>query len=229
MTKEEEQKELTDKLIACGIFHRQPAIYYSVEEGSKEMRTPEGALLIPAIYDKVIWLDPMKACDATAVCLDGKWGVAQLDGKGTLCVPTIYEDILPMWQDQYKVQKDGKWGLIDSDQNVLIPIEMDNIQTEQVLQDDFYPVDHLFVFSKDGKKGLLNSEGVYIAPRYDDITFSDEIHICGEIDGELYFVTTDGSLHDWFGEEPESALEMISDEERALRTFLYYGVNVAPM
>lgn len=55
-----------------------------------------------------------------------------------------------------KVQKDGKWGLIDLDGNKIADIVYDKIETIKGIENSL-------IVEKDGKKGLLNAKGSKIA------------------------------------------------------------------
>lgn len=59
-----------------------------------------------------------------------------------------------LWYEKniLKVQKDGKWGLIDLDGKEIAPIIYDNITTLK-------GVENSLIVEKDGKKGLINDKG----------------------------------------------------------------------
>ena len=76
-----------------------------------------------------------------------------------------------LWYEKnvLKVQKDGKWGLIDLDGKELAATIYDNIET-------LTGVENSIIVEKDGKKGLLNDKGSKIIDtEYSDIqSFGDD-------------------------------------------------------
>ena len=65
-----------------------------------------------------------------------------------------YDKTENLWYEKsiLKVQKDGKWGLIDLDGKEIAPIIYDNITTLK-------GVENSLIVEKDGKKGLINDKG----------------------------------------------------------------------
>lgn len=65
-----------------------------------------------------------------------------------------YDKSENLWYEKnvLKVQKDGKWGLIDLDGKELSPIIYDNIKTLKGIENSI-------IVEKEGKKGLLNDKG----------------------------------------------------------------------
>ena len=71
-----------------------------------------------------------------------------------------YDDDNPPCRIAIVVKKDGKYGLLSRDNEVMVPLECN----------DFYHGSDYFFFSKDGKWGLFDEEGEQILPfEYDDI------------------------------------------------------------
>mgnify|MGYP000824470419 FL=1 len=76
-----------------------------------------------------------------------------------------YDESENIWYEKnvLKVQKDGKWGLIDLDGKEIASTTYDNIETLK-------GVENSIIVEKDGKKGLLNDKGSKIIDtEYSDI------------------------------------------------------------
>ena len=56
---------------------------------------------------------------------DNEWGVANLEGVEL--IPPYYDTIQNWNTNAYKVKKDGKWGLVDIDDNMLTELQFENI------------------------------------------------------------------------------------------------------
>ena len=121
--------------------------------------------------------------------------LAQIKTKDESQIFTGVEDVL------YKVKENGKYGLMDRDYNIRIPIQYDNLTR----MDDFIAV------TLDGKKGLLTTHGEpYIDIDYDYIS---PIYYQGKSDGfsnniydDVFFIIhlmkdNQLSLTDYFGNE----------------------------
>ena len=84
---------------------------------------------------------------------------------------------------------DDYWGLINSNGQIVAPVEHDDIQ---ILEDQFA------VFRKDDKKGLYAFENdVYVSPEYDDIKHDDIDEPIKFIrDGKTFYIDTEGNVYD---------------------------------
>lgn len=56
---------------------------------------------------------------------NGKWGVANLEGVEL--IPPYYDTIQKWNTNVYRVKKDGKWGLVDINNNILTELQFDSI------------------------------------------------------------------------------------------------------
>ena len=56
---------------------------------------------------------------------DNEWGVANLEGVEL--IPPYYDTIQNWNTNVYRVKKDGKWGLVDIDDNMLTELQFENI------------------------------------------------------------------------------------------------------
>lgn len=82
-----------------------------------------------------------------------------------------YDNSKNIWYESnvLKVQKDGKWGLIDLDGKQILDIIYDNIETIKGIENSI-------IIEKDGSKGLVNNKGLKILePIYSQImSFGDD-------------------------------------------------------
>ena len=81
--------------------------------------------------------------------------------------PINYESLIPCYYDQNRkfiVQQDGLYGVIDLNQQIIIPVEFDYISNWV----EYGPEAH-FV-EKEGKHGLIDRDGkIIVPPLYDEI------------------------------------------------------------
>lgn len=85
-----------------------------------------------------------------------KRGVTDL--RGNIVIPAIYDDIA-FWQTMYKgviVGKNGYYGVIDLDNNVLVPLEYNCLSTVEVIKDDKKVV--YYCGQKNGLFGVLDDK-----------------------------------------------------------------------
>jgi hypothetical protein len=98
---------------------------------------------------------------------EGKFGL--VDKKGNFIINMDYQYLYPIGKGIYIAKKDRKAGIIDIEQNEILPFKYDNI----------LPVDEAGGFMlprivKDGKYGVIDNNGkVILKPEYDrvDMTF----------------------------------------------------------
>lgn len=106
-----------------------------------------------------------------------------IDKRGELVIPCIYESAnLSFSEDGIcAVQKDGKWGYIDRDNNIVIPFEYD----------DAYGADAgLASVIKGEKCGLVDYQNRIVTDfEYDDISSPDEGVVYAIKDRILYIIT----------------------------------------
>ena len=96
-----------------------------------------------------------------------------------------YDENNNLWyeEDVLKVQKDGKWGMIDNSGKELVKAEYDSIQALQ-------GVKNAFLIQKEGKYGVVDNEGRNIL----DANYA-EITNLGETNRDGYIVKDDTGLY----------------------------------
>lgn len=126
---------------------------------------------------------------------DGYVGLKSLDGS--MALPVVYEDICLTYDDceffhQYLfvVKNNGKWGLVDDNQEVLITFEYDRI-----FRIPEY-TGHRYILIKDGKQGVASikyPEGTA------EITVPVEMDTIYDVPGwDLFLFTKDEKWGWWF-------------------------------
>lgn len=109
-----------------------------------------------------------------------------MDQTGTMVIPCSYEVVQINFSEDgvCAVQKDGKWGYIDRDNNVVIPFEYDGA---------YGAGDGLAAVVKDGKCGMVDYGNNMIVPlEYDDISSCEEGVAYAVKDGVLYIISKEG-------------------------------------
>jgi len=106
--------------------------------------------IVPPIFDKIV--DDTNANLNYIVMDNGKYGIIQSDGKGTLVCPCIYDQIesLSDFGDLVKITMNGKYGLIE-----LYGGDFAKVKVEPIY-DDIQETDGGYVIlKKNGKCGLF--------------------------------------------------------------------------
>jgi hypothetical protein len=97
-------------------------------------------------------------------------GVGVVDINGKIIIPFKYQNLeytgdVKGTMSLYSVVLDGKFGIIDEKDNILIPCNFESIKLNNIKNEEW-----LFFAKKNGKTGILNSKGGWIVqPQYDDI------------------------------------------------------------
>lgn len=143
-----------------------------VKNGKYGFIDKEGKEVIAPIYENAYSFNGGMAC----VKINGKLGF--IDTKGNLVIPAVYDNVKPdawaqIWRDGFAVMTiANKTGVIDRKGNVILPFEYDDVNlfttmasARQTIGDETY-----YDFSvKPQGEGLLNSQGIVVAPIYDKI------------------------------------------------------------
>jgi hypothetical protein len=79
-----------------------------------------------------------------------------ITNEGVFTIPALYEEIQPFEGSVTGAKKDGKYGLIDNDNNIIYPFISNNIQSNKLLD--------YFVVEKSGKFGLIDKKGQIVLP-----------------------------------------------------------------
>lgn len=113
-----------------------------------------------------------------------------VNAKGEMVVETIYEEAYDFTENYSKVRKDGKWGVIDTAGNVVVPCQYDKVERYKsdeilykvcdsnglwglmkpggVIHECIYTwiegCGSCLIISKDGQKGIADISGKIIVP-----------------------------------------------------------------
>lgn len=124
---------------------------------------------------------------------NNKWGL--IKEKEQVLIPHLYEFIMEACcyerdeKTAYIVRLNGKYGTVDINNNIIIPIEYDKISSWV----EYGPNAH-FV-KKDGKLGMMSHSGKVLLPTiYSSIYYSNDNIIQVEINDSVGFVTIDNKI-----------------------------------
>ena len=147
-----------------------------------------GEVVVPIIYDK---LDFDRTRDEWLLALkDGKWGCIDFEGYTVLSFK--YDELSSnALFDEWQFCIDGKWGLVEPGDKIIVPAEYDDIG---IFKNDLAPVKH------DEKWGFINRDNELVVPyKYDSvmqdtwgITYEDEVAFV-ERDGEHFWIDKNGN------------------------------------
>lgn len=128
--------------------------YKYEENGKVGLKNIFGKIIVPAIFD-----DVLNRQDASSgylylvavVEVNEKYSLALRDGSGRALCPFIYDDIEELDLEHYCVNKDGKYGIINSKGQNIFPCVFDNAYTDIA----HLPPDVSVVLEKNGKFGFV--------------------------------------------------------------------------
>ena len=189
---EEEYKELLMSL--CGI-EEEYDIFDSVfvEDGKMGIVDALGNVVVPPMYngysELYCYMIPKRL--PVAVCdFDDKYALVACDGKGTPLCGFEYDMITFLFgtANMYVCKKDvGNRvysGVLNSKGELLVPCEMDMIH---------FVANNVVCVVKDGKLGILTTEGRFFPPVYDDMEESNG-YLTACKNGVWGYVSTEGEL-----------------------------------
>ena len=139
----------------------------------------DGSWLLPAEYDT--W--GLIRCGRILVKRGER--LMYIDVQGNIVIDTDYEFANDFFSGQAWVKKDGKWGTIDTDGNVIAPITLafDKLSPQN---------DGSAVVCRDGKYGLIGPRGEEIIPtEYDNSPFVHDGYTALKKDGTWTIVQYD--------------------------------------
>jgi hypothetical protein len=94
---------------------------------------------------------------------------------GKIVIPLQYDDVGHFIDGFALVCKDGKWGVIDTEGNAVVPLIYDNSSHDWVYHNEIYFANGVIPMLLDGKWGLVNSKGKEVTVfKYDDIRWDAE-------------------------------------------------------
>lgn len=132
------------------------------------------AELYPPKYNNIFleehefsWISNDRELNIIKIEMNNKWGI--IDFRERFIEPK-YEDVQPIWYDFIKVKDSGKWGLANTNGDVITPLLYDEIIFANV---------NLFIAKMDDKYGCINFRNELIIPFSYDLILSDK-------DGDLH-------------------------------------------
>lgn len=114
---------------------------------------PEGCFVIPPDQEFIAGRFSEGRCVITSIDEDDSWSDSVIDRQGNVILsPGIYSSISPFEGGLARVVKDGKVGCIDTDGNVVVPVEFDQLW-------EFGPDEKFTTGSKDGRSYIVDQAG----------------------------------------------------------------------
>jgi hypothetical protein len=177
-----------------------------------------------------------------------KYGYSSVE-TGEIVIPLQYDDAGYFIDGFALVCKDGRWGVIDTDGNAVVPLIYDNASFDWVYHNEKYFANGVIPMLLDGKWGLVNSKGKEVtAFKYDNISYEDyfagmmKVRIGGKYDGKYGYVNSKGkevipAIYDetgsWFEYELVYAKKdrkygFVNKQGKIIVPFKYDGVGKGP-
>lgn len=120
-------------------------------------------VVIPFIYDSMLYQGKRKTLADPLFCVEKekKWGVCTLFGE---CLAECkYDKIITFYKGYADICQNGRYGVLDSEGNIVIPLEYELIGLES-------REEGLFVAKKDGCWGIVNHNNEAVVPfKYDNL------------------------------------------------------------
>ncbi|SEW51166.1 WG repeat-containing protein [Chitinophaga arvensicola] len=178
-----------------------PAVYDSIEmkwrttlvlrsDGKMTYADTYGKLLLPMEFEDAGILDD----DHFDVKTGGKWGVYSTPAK-KLIIPAIYEGFdycggCGLKGDYLFAQKDGKWGIIDFNNNVLLPFEYEH--EHSFMRSDNW----IRALKKNGQELVINLalKKEYLAPEFSDMSIIGNGLLKARKNGYYGLIDEDGKI-----------------------------------
>lgn len=107
-----------------------------------------------------------------------------IDWGGQLLLSIKYNEIQSYGNDQFRANLNGKWGVVEAGDNIIIPFDYDYIAPLK---------SKICVVKNEGKLGIVNIQGVeQVAPKYDKILINEN-KVEAYLDGVFTMLTFDGN------------------------------------
>ncbi len=116
--------------------------------------------------------DRFITCNKNATSAAPKYGLRDI--LGILLTEERYDAVYPVKEGSFLVSENEKWGLVDEDGKILVPLEWDRIYPAGEIQGEYRGLkkDHALVAVKGDKFGLMDFQGnVILPPVYDHTPF----------------------------------------------------------
>lgn len=137
------------------------------------------------LINKFICEDLVCCEDCNYITIAGKGHI--IDKSGNFIIPPKYDGIGKFKENLWRVSKDGKYGLIDDNENILLEIAYDSMK-------NLYFADEKFIVSKGGKYGIMDIQKNVVVPFLyenletrccvDNVLYATKNGKCGTIDIE---------------------------------------------
>ena len=141
-----------------GLWYITENIYCVLKDGAWGYVFKNGVPLTPFEFEEERWFLLSVAEDALdwlpCVYLDESKGCMYVNLEGKIMLEGIWNDADPFWGRYARVKYNGKYGVIDREGTIVIPIEYSNIYIEE---------DNLFQVTKDGVDGWIGPDFSIIA------------------------------------------------------------------
>ncbi len=141
---------------------------YAFKEGGKYgIKNGDDEILVSPRYDTLV--KKVRGFKYVGFKMEGKFGLLH---KAKEIIPPTYEDMKPFSEGMIPVKKDGKWGYINAQNEVLIPFDFEEVNSFNSI---FISRSNEYYYTsakKDGKWGLIDKKGVFLLqPAYDEFKF----------------------------------------------------------
>lgn len=171
-----------------------------VENGQTGVKDLMGKVLVPAMFDEVtvVFTDDNRHF-ALPVIKDGKYGLVEPDGKGTMFAECVFDNI-HFDGGYYYTVKDGKKGLFSVSGRELVSVIADKV---------YEPLNDLIVYENAGKFGFaMYGADVATEAIYDDYVMDENEDLVVKSDGKLGYLDENGNFTEdkdeaWFHSRSE--------------------------
>ncbi len=171
------------------------------------LKTALGEVILPPIFEDIhvlTFTDYSKGKLVTAA-INGKYGVVRADGVGTWIIEPKF-DYIGIPNSLTQVYIDNKWGVIKVPSGeYLIPPDCDSVSGSN----GFLFVNDLAIYEKEGKTGVITSNGHFTAPEFDEVEWWDDGAVKVKINDEWGYIDENDTF--------------TTDEDEA-----YYSCNSCP-
>lgn len=158
------------------------------QQGKMTYADTDGKLLLPLQFEDAGILDDTHFDVKTG----GKWGIYST-AENRLLIPAMYESFdycggCGRKGDYLFAQKNGKWGIIDFNNNVLMPFEYEHAHA--FMRSDNW----VQCFKKQGHEVTINlkTKKEYTAPEYTDMTITGNSLLKAQKNGKYGLINEDG-------------------------------------
>ena len=150
------------------------------------LKTALGEVILPPIFEDIhvfTFIDYNKGKLVTAA-VNGKYGVVKADGVGTWIIEPNF-DYIGIPNSLTHVYINNKWGVIKLPSGeYLIPPECDSVSRNN----GFLFVNDVAIYEKDGKTGVITSDGHFSAPEFDEVEWWDDGAVKVKLNGEWGYI-----------------------------------------